>query len=103
LPKWEVEADISSFSKAFLKTMPLREPSRIDREFVKLLAERSEGRMDYLCDELRAAVITAIRSKREMVDLSVLQASPGWPMIVGNPPFRMSEGTKAAIKETLAA
>ena len=97
LPKWEVEADILSFSRSFLKTMPLREPSRIDRDFVMLLAKRSEGRLDYLCDELKAAVITAIRSKREMVDFTVLQESPGWPtIVVTDPPFQRPERTREA-------
>ncbi len=103
LPKWKAGEALKSFSTRFLKTLPLRKPSRIDREFVKLLAERSEGRMDYLCDELRAAAITAIRSEREMVDLSVLQESRGYSIIVGNPPFSNSEGTRAPIKDALAA
>jgi hypothetical protein len=90
LPAWRSGPNLEAFTKAFLRTMPLARPSQIDREFVELLAERSEGRIGPIIDELRLATIMAIRTKRDMIDLSVLQAIPGWPEILSSPPYPIS-------------
>lgn len=79
LRPWKSGRDLMEFTDAFVGAMPLRRRSSLDDPRIgALLAERSGGRTDYICDAIRAAAVAAIRNGREMVDLAALDGSPGW-------------------------
>lgn len=73
LPKWQNDEDYLSLLASFERVLPLRYPSHlVDDDLATKLLSMSEGLIGELSTVLNAASESAIRTKKERIDLDLL-------------------------------
>ena len=79
LEPWAAGPDLSAFVALLVQGLPLRRPSPVDSgKLRRVLVERSGGITQSICWALQRAAATAIRSGRELVDVSALEDDQVW-------------------------